>query len=61
MKIDNLYRARGRGSWYEMVSWCQTNLWPEIYDGCKPTWYPEYPFFYFENEEDCILFTLRWS
>jgi len=60
MKLDNLYRAhRGDNSWYSLIQWCEKNL----YHGgnYEPTWRPEYPFIYFADEKEYMLFVLRWS
>ena len=45
--------------WTEMVNWCKENL----YHGghYEPKWHTQYPFIVFEDEQEYIWFTLRWS
>lgn len=42
----------------EMIVWCRKNL----YHGgnYEPNWYASFPFIYFKDERDYLLFVLRW-
>ena len=46
------------GRWAEMVQWCVDNL----YHGghYEPNWEAQYPTFYFKDEQEYLLFCLRW-
>lgn len=46
--------AAGAGSWADIHEWCVDKIGEQHY-----TWTGEV--FWFENEQDALLFTLRWS
>lgn len=47
------------GRWATMIEWCKNNLYHvTIYE---PNWYAQYPTFYFKDEQEYILFVLRWA
>ena len=56
-----LYFAAGDGSgaWDEKIKWCQENL----YHGghYEPKWCSQYPYIFFEDEQEYAWFMLRWS
>lgn len=41
-------------TWTSMHEWCQNNIGQEHYSWTGAT-------FWFENKEDAVMFTLRWS
>ncbi len=52
----------------DMVQWCEQNLGPGGYTGVDPytstwSWNSMFgsTFFYFKNERDATLFSLKWS
>ena len=47
------------GLWATMIQWCHDNL----YHGghYEPKWYAQYPTFYFEDEQEYLLFVLKWG
>jgi hypothetical protein len=47
------------GRWATMIEWCKNNLYHGGY--YEPNWYAQYPTFYFKDEQEYILFLLRWS
>ena len=47
------------GRWAEMIFWCRDNLWSGVDSQTK--WGAQYPVFYFTDEQEYILFCLRWA
>lgn len=59
MEVNNSYRSVAAGDWKEKVDWCYKNL----YHGghYEPTWRTEYPFIYFDDEQEYVAFLLRFG
>lgn len=49
---------KGNTAWDEITQWCMQYL----YHGghYEPNWWADYPFIYFTDEKEYMLFTLRW-
>lgn len=49
----------GSGAWDEKIKWCMENL----YHGghYEPNWRSQYPYIFFEDEQEYTWFMLRWS
>ena len=57
-RFDNVGMFEG-GRWATMIEWCKDNLYHGGY--YEPNWYAQYPTFYFKDEQEYILFLLRWA
>ncbi len=57
-RFDNVGMFEG-GRWAEMIQWCRDNL----YHGghYEPNWFAQYPTFYFDDEQEYLMFVLRWG
>jgi len=59
MEIKTIYRHQAANDWDEKVKWCQENLYHGGY--YEPKWYLRYPWIEFDDEQEYIWFTLRWT
>jgi hypothetical protein len=60
MREYSFYGAgQGSDKFYEMTTWCSENLYHGGY--YEPNWWYEYPFIFFSDEKEYMLFLLRWQ
>lgn len=54
--IEIEFYGAGQGStkFYEMTDWCKENLY-------EPNWHAEFPFIFFNDEQEYVWFMMRWS
>lgn len=57
--ITKRFESTSTEEFLRMIDWCNDNL--RSYGHFEPNWFYEYPTFYFRDEQDYILFALRWT
>jgi hypothetical protein len=59
IELKPSYLHMAAGHWKDKVEWCMTNL----YHGghYEPNWNTSYPYIVFKDQNEYLLFCLRWG